>query len=100
MDRIWGSIFSRAVGPYLTKVPDRIPDPGTVHYGAPLPAGTRVGEVRRAVQELSEDAWRARKAARPPLHRSFIRLARRHPFQLAFADVTRPRVSRFGALTG
>jgi len=39
-------------------------------------------------------------AERPTLHRIFIRVCRRHPFRLAFADASRPKVSRLKALTG
>jgi len=99
MDRIWGSIFSRSGGRFLTKIPERIPFPVMISFGKPLPADTPVVEVRRAVNELSEASWRQRKLDRPPLHRTFIRRVRRHPFHLIFADVSRPRMSRIGALT-
>jgi len=100
LDRLWGSIFSRAGGRYLTKLPERIPYPVTVSFGAPLPAGTPLHQIRRAVQELGEAAWHLRQADRPPLHHSFVRAARRRPFRFAMADGTRPRVSRLQALAG
>jgi acyl-[acyl-carrier-protein]-phospholipid O-acyltransferase/long-chain-fatty-acid--[acyl-carrier-protein] ligase len=100
LDRLWGSIFSRAGGRYLTKLPERIPYPVTVSFGAPLPPGTPLHEIRRAVQELGEAAWHLRRADRRPLHHSFVRAARRRPFRFALADAARPRVSRIQALAG
>jgi acyl-[acyl-carrier-protein]-phospholipid O-acyltransferase/long-chain-fatty-acid--[acyl-carrier-protein] ligase len=100
MDRVWGSIFSRAGGRFLTRIPERIPYPVVVSFGKPLSAETSFVAIRQAVSELSEASWTHRKADRPPLHRTFIRQVRHHPFSFAFADVTRPRVSRIGALSG
>jgi len=99
LDRMWGSIFSRAGGRFLTKVPERLRYPVTVSFGAPLPPHTPIHEVRQAVQELGQEAWQHRRADRKPLHHSFVRRARARPFRLAFADA-RGRVSRMGALAG
>ncbi|MCX5725363.1 MAG: MFS transporter, partial [Nitrospirae bacterium] len=40
LDRIWGSIFSFNRGKFLSKMPERIPYPVTVSFGAPLPPET------------------------------------------------------------
>lgn len=98
LDRVWGSIFSFARGRFLTKLPERIPYPVTLSFGSPLPSGTPVHEVRRAVQDLGEAAWAVRKTDCRPLHQSFIRATRRRPWRLMWADATRPRVSRLRAL--
>ncbi len=100
LDRVWGSIFSFVGGRFLFKWPERIPYPVTVSFGQTLPADTPSYELRRAVQELGEAAWRLRKPDRRPLHVSFIKSMRRHPFRLAMADATRPHVSSLQALTG
>ncbi len=100
LDRVWGSIFSYAGGRFVWKWPERIPYPVTVSFGAPLPPDTPIHEVRQAVQVLGETSWVLRKAGRRPLHHLFVRTMRRRPFRLAFADPTRPRVSRLQALTG
>ncbi|MCI0458639.1 MAG: MFS transporter, partial [Gemmataceae bacterium] len=100
MDRIWGSIFSASGGRFLFKLPQRIPYPVTVCFDTPLPAGTPIAEIRRAVQELGETAWSFRKPDQRPLHHDFIRMVRRNPFAFAFADVTRPRLNRLQALAG
>jgi len=98
LDRVWGSIFSQEGGRFVWKIPKRIPYPVTISIGKPLPADTPIPEVRRAIQELGAEAWSQRKYTRRPLHRTFIRTARRRPRALAFADAMRPKVSRFGAL--
>ncbi|HJO04642.1 MAG TPA: acyl-[ACP]--phospholipid O-acyltransferase, partial [Acidobacteriota bacterium] len=100
LDRVWGSIFSRAGGRFFTKVPTRIPYPVTINVGEPLPADTPIHEVRRAVRELGTEAWMARVSESAPLHHSFVRCFRSRPWKLGFADATRPHVSRFKALVG
>ena len=98
LDRVWGSIFSRAGGRFLTKIPRRVPYPVTVSFGEPLPPGTTVCEIGRRVHELGTDSWRERRKDCQPLHRTFFRGARWHPFRLLFADPSRPKVSGFGAM--
>ena len=44
------------------------------------------------------EAWEHRKAHMKPLHRAFVRTARRHPFRFAMADATSPKVSFGSAL--
>jgi acyl-[acyl-carrier-protein]-phospholipid O-acyltransferase/long-chain-fatty-acid--[acyl-carrier-protein] ligase len=100
MDRVWGSIFSRERGRYLFKWPKEFPYPVTVAYGKPLPPDTPVADVRRAVQELSVEAWSVRKSARPPLHHTARRALRRRFHRVALADGTRGEVSGIAALTG
>ncbi len=100
LDRIWGSIFSYVGGRFLTKWPERIPYPVTVSFGQPLPPDTPAYQVRQAVQELGEAAWRLRKPDCQPLHRRFIRAMRRHPFRFAMADATQPHVTCLKALIG
>ena len=100
LDRVWGSIFSFAGGRFLWKWPERIPYPVTVSFGTPLPPETSAAELRQAIRALSEAAWTLRKRDRQPMHRQFIRSMRRHPFRLAMADHTRPRVSALQALIG
>ena len=100
LDRVWGSIFSYVGGRFLTKWPERIPYPVTVSFGNPVPSDTPASELRRLVQELGEQAWHLRKPDRVPLHRSFIKAMRRHPFRLVMADATRPKVTGIQALIG
>ena len=95
LDRVWGSIFSRERGRFLTKIPRRIPYPVTVAFGSPLPPTTPINTIRKRVQELSTTAWDERKNTCKPLHISFIRAARRHPFRLAFGDPSRAKISNF-----
>jgi acyl-[acyl-carrier-protein]-phospholipid O-acyltransferase / long-chain-fatty-acid--[acyl-carrier-protein] ligase len=100
LDRVWGSIFSFESGTFLTKIPERIPYPVTVSFGAPLPPGTPAHQLRDAIRSLGEAAWNLRKSDRRPLHREFIRAMRRHPLRFAMADQNRPRVSSLQALIG
>jgi len=97
IDRATASVFSPM---HSRRLPDRIPLPVTVSFGAPMPAATPLPEIRREIRELDRVAWAYRKADRRPLHHEFIRRARRHPFRLALADKLRPRVSCVGALAG
>ncbi len=100
LDRVWGSIFSRAGGRFFSKVPSKIPYPVTIAIGDPMPADTPIPEVRRRVRELSTEAWIHGGVASMPLHRTFVRRFRRAPWRLGFADLTRPHLSRFKCLVG
>jgi acyl-[acyl-carrier-protein]-phospholipid O-acyltransferase/long-chain-fatty-acid--[acyl-carrier-protein] ligase len=100
LDRVWGSIFSRAGGRFFTKVPSKLPYPVTVSVGEPLPADTPLHDVRRHVRELGTEAWINRSHESLPLHHTLVRRFRRRPWKLAFADATRGEVSRFKALAG
>jgi 1-acyl-sn-glycerol-3-phosphate acyltransferase len=99
LDGVWGSIFSFERGRFLWKWPRRIPYPVTVNFGKPMPAHSTPVEVRQAVQELNAEAWRHRRAQMAPLHRAFVRTARRHPFRFAMADAQTPKLKFGAALT-
>ncbi len=94
IDRATASILS-PVGPHL---PEQIPLSVTVSFGSPLPTATPLFAIRQAIQKLEREAWLDRKADRRPLHREFIRRARRHPLRMALADASGPRISAIGAL--
>ncbi len=100
LDRVWGSIFSFNRGRFLWKLPEQLPYPVTVSFGAPLPPTTSAHELRGTIRQLGEAAWQLRKPHRRPLHREFIRSMRRAPFSLAMADQNRPHVSSLQALIG
>jgi acyl-[acyl-carrier-protein]-phospholipid O-acyltransferase/long-chain-fatty-acid--[acyl-carrier-protein] ligase len=100
LDRVWGSIFSKAGGRFVTKMPRHFPYPVTVAFGEPLPPGTPIHRARAAVRELATEAWKLRKSESQPLYRPFIRRARTRPWHFAMADATRPKVSRFATLVG
>ncbi len=100
LDRVWGSVFSRYRGRFITKLPERFPYPITVLFGKPLPSSTPIAEVRHAVQDLGATAWNLRKDERKPLHRRFISTVRRRPWRFCIGDATKPHVSRLAALTG
>jgi acyl-[acyl-carrier-protein]-phospholipid O-acyltransferase/long-chain-fatty-acid--[acyl-carrier-protein] ligase len=100
LDRVWGSVFSFIGGRFVFKWPARIPYPITLSIGEPLPSTTSADELRQAVQELGEAAWRLRKSNRRPLHHAFVWSMRKHPFRMVFGDTNRPRVSCLQALTG
>jgi acyl-[acyl-carrier-protein]-phospholipid O-acyltransferase/long-chain-fatty-acid--[acyl-carrier-protein] ligase len=97
LDRLSGSVLSPANPRWL---PERIPYPVTVSIGQPLPPETPLYVVRQAIRDLDQEAWAYRKEDRRPLHHGFVRMARRHPFRLAFADLQRPRVGYLQALAG
>ena len=100
LDRVWGSVFSFDRGRFFWKLPERLPYPVSVSFGAPLPALTPAHELRDAVRALGESAWALRKPYRRPLHREFIHAMRRRPFRFVMADQRRPHVSAAQALIG
>ncbi len=98
LDGVWGSIFSFERGKFLWKLPRKIPYPVTVSFGQPMPPTTTAVEVRKVVQDLGSEAYRHRRERMHTLHRSFIRMARRHPFRFAMADGNTPRAGFGSAL--
>lgn len=98
LDGVWGSMFSFEKRRFIWKLPHRIPHPVTVSFGAPMPARASAFEVRQAVQELQASAWHDRRERMQPLHRAFVKTARRVPFRLAMVGVQTPAVSFSGAL--
>lgn len=99
LDGVWGSIFSFAQGRFLWKLPRHIPYPVTVSFGAPMPATSTPGEVRRAVQELQSNAFHLRRRQMTTLDAAFVRSARLHPRRFLMADGRTPKVRFGGALT-
>ena len=88
LDQVWGSIFSFKEGRFFWKRPRLLPYPVTVSFGAPLPAGASVQEVRQAVQELESEAARHRRRPDDLLHARFIRVAKRRWSSFCMADTT------------
>ncbi len=99
LDGVWGSIFSFERGRFLWKMPQRIPYPVTVSFGAPMPPTSTAISVRAAVQELQAEAFRERKSRMRTLDRTFVRTARRFPLRFMMADGKTPKVRFFSALT-
>lgn len=100
LDRVWGTALSRKRGRLVLKPPVRIPYPVVLSIGAPLPAGTSFQSVRNAVNELACEAWMMRKDDRRPLHRAFIRMARRRRFIFGMSDPMRGSLRRIMTLAG
>jgi len=70
----------------------------TVTVGSPLPAGTTLFAVREAILGMATDAWMERAPGMLPLHRAFVRTARRCPFRFAMGDARTPRLNFISAL--
>ncbi len=98
LDRVWGSIFSFQGGRFVWKRPRRWLYPVTVSFGKPLSRTASTFEVRQAVMELGTAAFGERARDLEPLHRTFIRNARRARRRQAIADSTGVRLTYFGAL--
>lgn len=98
LDRVWGSVYSRSGGRFLTKLPETYPYPITVTFGNPLPPDTSAHKIRVAVQELGTEAWQHRRDDSRPLHHYFIRRMRKKPWRLAFGDSSGKKLSRIKSL--
>lgn len=98
LDRVWGSIFSRERGRFLTKLPKELRYRITVSYHSPLPSESSIYEIRKAIQAAGTAAWMARKEISQPLHYSFIQMAKRHPTRMLFADQMTDKVTTGKAL--
>ena len=100
LDRIWGTTFSINNGKFSWHLPKVIPYPVTVTFGKQMPAFSKAGDVRLAVQELSADAFRLRGENQKKLHISFIDEAKRHPFKFCMADSLGTNLSYIKTLAG
>ncbi len=96
LDGLEGSLFAGARKEAMRDVRWSIPLRVTVTIGKPMPDSSSAAEIRSAVQELGERAWRARN--RPVLHRAFVRSARLVPWKFAVGDVVRGNLSRIRLL--
>ncbi|HEV3038217.1 MAG TPA: acyl-[ACP]--phospholipid O-acyltransferase [Candidatus Angelobacter sp.] len=94
---VWGSIFSFERNRFLWKLPQRLPYPVTVSFGAWLPAAATATDVRRAVQELQTTAFITDPQTRTILDKEFVRCARRNPLHFAIGDARVPKM-RFGGM--
>jgi acyl-[acyl-carrier-protein]-phospholipid O-acyltransferase/long-chain-fatty-acid--[acyl-carrier-protein] ligase len=63
-----------------------------------MPATATPADVRTAVQELSAEAYSFRRQRLLPLHRAFVRNARRYPFRFCIADMRVERMNYLPAL--
>ncbi len=88
LDRVWGSIFSFKRGRFFWKLPERLPYPVTVAFGAPLPSTVTAPEAKLAIMTLGTDAIRDRRSKTDLLHSEFMRVAKRHWGRFAMADST------------
>ena len=71
LDELWGSIFSFEGGRYFSKMPQRLPYPVTIAFGAALtPEKADVATVRERMLELSEQCYEDRPMLQPSPRRS------------------------------
>jgi acyl-[acyl-carrier-protein]-phospholipid O-acyltransferase/long-chain-fatty-acid--[acyl-carrier-protein] ligase len=97
LDHVWGSVFSYRGGRFLWKLPQRLPYPVTVSFGAPMPPTTTAATARQAIEKLSADSSNARRHERRSIQRQFVRMAARHPFRTCIIDTNNQgRVLRYG----
>lgn len=100
LDRVWGSIFSYKRGKFFWKKPEELPYPVTVSFGKPLAGTSKAHEIRRAILELSADAFKYRKTVHKLLHIGFIHQAKKRLLHRCMSDTTGVSVSYAKALIG
>ena len=89
LDQLWGSIFSFEGGRYFSKLPQRLPYPVTVAFGAPLsPEQADVATVREKLLELGASCYEDRPMLRRHLGEACIRGLKKHATHLAVIDGT------------
>ncbi len=89
VEGIWGSIFSYEGGKFFFKWPRGIRRRITVIFGAPMPPTAKAFEVRQRIQELSTEAFSARKEREQPLGVELVRAARRFGRRPLLVDSSR-----------
>jgi acyl-[acyl-carrier-protein]-phospholipid O-acyltransferase/long-chain-fatty-acid--[acyl-carrier-protein] ligase len=106
LDRVWGSIFSFKAGRFFWKLPERLPYPVTVTFGAPMPSTATATDVRQRVMEMGSAAAEEtaavhhRRAWRTLLDTRFARNARRHWWAPCVSDTLGRRLTRGRTLVG
>ena len=93
VDRVWGAGYSFQIGRFFFKMARRLSAPVAVSFGPALRNPVNVGAVRRAVSDLGSEAFRRRIEGMLPLHREFLRQARRQWTREAMSDSTGVRLS-------
>ena len=99
LDRVYGSFGSSQQG-RVRLLPDRIPMPVTVSFGAPMSNDALPADVRVEVERLAESAAQLRADELKPVHVAFVRRARRAPWRQCLADTQGKKLSRGASLAG
>jgi len=100
LDRVWGSVFSFKRGRFFWKLPERLPYPVTVAFGAPLPSSTTAVEARQVLMELGSEAMAHRREPTDLLHTSFMKVAKSRWGRLAMGDSTGQKLTFGRTLVG
>jgi len=103
LDHFWGSIFSYVGGRLFSGWPRQLPRHLQIIFGQPLPPSTTPRQAMQAVQELSAESALAGQAWVLPVHRDWLRQAKRQLFRPAFIDTSKspsPTLSYLKALVG
>ena len=97
IDGMWGSIFSFHRGRFFRKWPSLSRRTVRVQIGAPVKF-TDVQDLRTRVLELGTEAYARRAGRRLPLHRQFVRTAKKHRFRPCVTDSKTETLSYGAAL--
>ena len=98
LDQLWGSIFSFHSGKFFWKMPRSIPYPVTISFGIHLQANTPAYKVRRAVWELSSQAFTYRQKCYQLLQASFLQNAKGRLLEPCISDTTGHRMTYYRTL--
>jgi acyl-[acyl-carrier-protein]-phospholipid O-acyltransferase/long-chain-fatty-acid--[acyl-carrier-protein] ligase len=88
LDQLWGAWSSFCGGTPFCKWPRRRKHPVRVAVGPPLQPTASAFEVRQALEKLAADCAKERIRETLPVHRTFVRMAARHPFRSCMLDST------------
>ena len=97
LDRVYGSVGSAVQG-RLRVWPRRLRVPVTVSFGAAVEGEASPRLVRERIADLGASAFELRSHEFEPLHRAFVRRARRAPFKACLAEVEGRELGRFETL--
>ncbi|MGI6525462.1 MAG: AMP-binding protein [Bdellovibrionota bacterium] len=86
LDKVWGIKCNLFNSNIRCTLPQEIPYPMTVAFGAPIKEAATPYEARRAVQELGADVACYRKEVFGVLPLAFLKTASRSPFRFAMAN--------------
>jgi acyl-[acyl-carrier-protein]-phospholipid O-acyltransferase/long-chain-fatty-acid--[acyl-carrier-protein] ligase len=88
IDRMWGSFWSYYGGKLFGKFRCRERGPVMVRFGPALQSPISAADARQAVQSLLAESAKERAKTIRPVHRTFVRLAAKHPFRPCLIDTS------------
>jgi len=95
---VWGSIFTYYYGKVKLRKPKEIPFPVTVTIGEAVTKEITPFELRQRISEIAAETEMIPKKHELPIHSTFAKIAKKHPFRKTFFNADGDGVRNFSIL--